>query len=58
MTCYVCEKLTEGPAILEGEGSARLPQEIEGNTETALMGEGFLVYLKRQDSYYFPLKKN
>lgn len=51
MTCYVCEKLTEGPAILEGEGSARLPQEIEGNTETALMGEGFLVYLKRQDSY-------
>lgn len=41
-------RLTEEPAILEGEGSVQLPQEKEGNTGTALKGEGSLVCLKKQ----------
>lgn len=41
-------RLTEEPAILEGEGSVQLPQEREGNMGTALKGEGSLVCLRKQ----------
>ncbi len=33
-------RLTEEPAILEGEGSVQLPQEREGNMGTASEGWG------------------